>query len=229
MLPALFSLIANDAVMILGIWLIMQGKFSLGAMQMFLGFLGSFMSPAMTLISAGQTIKEMRTQMERVEDVMENPSDVNVLNHVQTDDENLNKLRGNIEMKNVTFGYSPLSEPIISDFSISMKPGSRVAFVGSSGCGKSTLIRLLLGFEKPQKDAIFYDGKDLSKLELQSLDEMGCTRIVIAHRLSTIRHCDRILVLEGGSIIEDGTYDSLIAKNGCFAELVNRQRLDNNS
>jgi len=55
---------------------------------------------------------------------------------------------------------------------------------------------------------------------------MGCTRIVIAHRLSTIRHCNRILVLDGGNIAEDGTYDELIAKGGFFAELVERQRLD---
>ena len=55
---------------------------------------------------------------------------------------------------------------------------------------------------------------------------MDCTRIVIAHRLSTIRQCDRIIVLEGGKIIEDGTYEQLIEKNGCFAELVARQRLE---
>ncbi|MBR5091493.1 MAG: ATP-binding cassette domain-containing protein, partial [Ruminiclostridium sp.] len=61
----------------------------------------------------------------------------------------------------------------------------------------------------------------------EALDSMGCTRIVIAHRLSTIKHCDRILVLDGGNVIEDGTYDELIAKGGFFAELVERQRLDN--
>ncbi len=60
----------------------------------------------------------------------------------------------------------------------------------------------------------------------EALDAMGCTRIVIAHRLSTIRHCDRILVLDKGSIIEDGTYEELIQKGGYFAELVERQRLD---
>lgn len=59
-----------------------------------------------------------------------------------------------------------------------------------------------------------------------ALDKMGCTRIVIAHRLSTIRHCDRILVLDGGRIIEEGNYEELIAKGGFFAELVERQRLD---
>ena len=60
----------------------------------------------------------------------------------------------------------------------------------------------------------------------EALDAMGCTRIVIAHRLSTIRHCDRILVLDGRKIIEDGTYDELIEKGVFFAGLVERQRLD---
>ena len=60
----------------------------------------------------------------------------------------------------------------------------------------------------------------------ESLDSMKCTRIVIAHRLSTIKHCDRIIVIDGGRIIEDGTYDELIAEDGFFAELVARQRLD---
>ncbi len=63
----------------------------------------------------------------------------------------------------------------------------------------------------------------------EALDKMKCTRIVIAHRLSTIQHCDRILVIDGGKIAEDGTYDELIARNGVFAELVARQRLDQNS
>ena len=60
----------------------------------------------------------------------------------------------------------------------------------------------------------------------EALDRMKCTRIVIAHRLSTIRQCDRIIVLEKGQIIEDGSYETLIAKNGFFADLVSRQQLD---
>ena len=60
----------------------------------------------------------------------------------------------------------------------------------------------------------------------EALDAMGCTRVVIAHRLSTIRHCDRILVLDGGTIVEDGNYDALIEKGGFFADLVARQRVD---
>ena len=59
-----------------------------------------------------------------------------------------------------------------------------------------------------------------------SLDALACTRLVIAHRLSTVRHCDRILVVDGGRIAEEGTYDELLAKEGLFTELVRRQMLD---
>ena len=216
---------------------------------------------------------------------------------------------------------------------LKIRAGEYIAIVGSTGCGKSTLVRLLLGFETPEKGAIYYDGKDVTTLDLRSLrrrigavtqdgslfqgdiysniiisapqltlaeaweaaelagiaddirampmgmqtvisegqggisggqrqrlmiaravapkprilmfdeatsaldnrtqkqvsealDRLRCTRIVIAHRLSTIKNCDRILVLDKGRIVEDGSYDELIAQNGCFAELVARQRLD---
>ena len=246
------------------------------------------------------------------------------------------RLSGGIEMNNVCFRYGENLPYIVNDMSLKIKPGEYVALVGKTGCGKSTLMRLLLGFEKPEKGAIYYDGKDLNSLDLSSLrkkigtvmqsgglfqgdiysnivitapeltpedaweaaekagiaddirampmgmhtlisegqggisggqkqrlliaraiapkpkilmfdeatsaldnktqkqvsealDAMGCTRIVIAHRLSTIRHCDRILVLDKGKVIEDGTYEELIAKGGFFAELVERQRLDTQS
>lgn len=247
----------------------------------------------------------------------------------------LTRLQGGIELNNVSFRYSDNMPLIVDQMNLKIKPGQYVAIVGKTGCGKSTIIRLLLGFEKPQRGAIYYDGYDIQSVDLKSLrrkigtvmqegklfqgdvfsnvaisapnltldeaweaceiagiaedirrmpmgmntlisegaggisggqrqrlviaraiaakprilifdeatsaldnvtqknisealDKLKCTRIVIAHRLSTIKHCDRILYLEGGKIIEDGTYEELIKLNGKFAELVERQRLDNN-
>jgi len=247
--------------------------------------------------------------------------------------ETVTDISGGITMDHVSFRYDEDAPYILKDISLKVKPGEYVAIVGKTGCGKSTLMRLLLGFEKPETGAIYFDGKDISGLDPSSLrkkigtvmqssglfqgdiysnivitnpeltlqeawdaaekagiaddirrmpmgmhtlisegqggisggqrqrimiaraiapkpklllfdeatsaldnksqkqvadalDQMGCTRIVIAHRLSTIRHCDRILVLDGGRIIEDGNYEELIAKNGFFADLVERQRLD---
>ncbi len=160
-LPALFGTIANYAVLILGVWLTMQGRFSLGGVMMFQGFLGSFMSPAMTLVNAGQTIQEMRTEMERVEDVMGYPDDVNAADEPRPE-EKLEKLSGRIELKNVTFGYSRLAPPLIEDLSLSMKTGDRIALVGASGCGKSTISKLISGMYQPWSGEILFDGKPRS-------------------------------------------------------------------
>lgn len=161
MVPAFFSTIASYAVLILGVWMTMDGSFSLGAVMMFQGFLGAFMSPAMTLVSAGQTIQEMRTSMERVEDVMEYPEDEAIVEH-ETEVKQMAKLKGNLELKNVTFGYSRLDKPLIENFSLSLKTGQRVALVGASGCGKSTVSKLVTGLYQPWSGEILFDGKPRS-------------------------------------------------------------------
>jgi len=159
MVPAFLSILANNVVLILGVWLTMEGKFSLGAVLMFQGFLASFMSPAMMLVDAGQTIQEMRTEMERVEDVMEYPDDINVTYTVDSEEEKMSKLGGNVELKDVTFGYSRLEPPLIEGFSLKMKPGQRIALVGASGCGKSTISKLVSGLYQPWSGEILFDGK----------------------------------------------------------------------
>ena len=244
-------------------------------------------------------------------------------------------ITGEVALERVSFRYDANSPYVLSDLSLNIAPGEYVAVVGRTGCGKSTLVRLLLGFETPENGAVYYDGRDMEKLDLPSLrrkigtvmqdaglfqgdiysnivitspeltledaweaaekagiaddirampmgmftvvsegqggisggqrqrlmiaraiapepkllifdeatsaldnktqkqvadalDAMGCTRIVIAHRLSTIKRCDRILVLDGGRIAEDGTYDELIKKGGVFTELVKQQQLLHN-
>jgi ABC-type bacteriocin/lantibiotic exporter with double-glycine peptidase domain len=252
---------------------------------------------------------------------------------VAEDKQVVERLMGGIELNNVTFAYSEDMPNVLDGLSLKISPGQYVAIVGKTGCGKSTLKRVMLGFEKPQRGGVFYDGKDIQRMDLkslrrkigsvmqtgklftgdlysnivinnprltldeaweaaemagfaddirsmpmgmftlvsegqggisggqrqrlliaraiapkprilmfdeatsaldnitqkivsESLEKLKCTRIVIAHRLSTIRQCDRIIVLDKGRIIEDGSYDELIAKDGFFAELVERQRVD---
>ena len=161
MIPSLLNSIANYLVLILGVWMCIEGEFTLGGVMMFQGFLSSFMSPAMMLVSAGQSLQEMTTSIERVEDVMEYPEDPSTAENAGAPIPT-QKLSGRVDLRNVTFGYSPLDPPLIKDFSLSVKPGERVAIVGASGCGKSTLSKLISGLYQPWSGEILLDGKPRS-------------------------------------------------------------------
>lgn len=163
--PNLLTSIANGSVLVIGVWLAMRGEFTIGMIMTFQGFMTAFMAPATTLITAGQTIQEMRTDMERVEDVMEYPIDDHFIDTPLSENVDYSKLSGNIELKNVTFGYSRLAPPLIENFSMTMNTGSRVAFVGTSGCGKSTLSKLISGLYSPWSGEILFDGKPISQIE----------------------------------------------------------------
>lgn len=163
LIPGFVSTAANLAVTGTGVYLILRGQFGIGSLMAFQGFLSSFSAPAASIISTAQTMQEMVTQMERVEDVMEYPED-SCFTRPETDEE-YEKLTGSIEMEHVTFGYSRLGEPLIRDFSMSIKPGQKIAFVGSSGCGKSTLARLLSGLCQPWEGKILFDGKEIHEID----------------------------------------------------------------
>ena len=81
----------------------------------------------------------------------------------------LTRLSGTVELSNVTFRYTEDMPPVLDDVSLKIRPGEYVAVVGKTGCGKSTLMRIMLGFETPQKGAVYYDGRDLKRIDLKSL------------------------------------------------------------
>ena len=158
-LPIFLTSLADSIVLICGVYLVMEGSFTLGAVMMFQGFLSSFMSPAMTLIGGAQTIQEMRTQMEYLQDVMDYPADEGLKGTPATRTDEMTKLRGQVELKGVTFGYSQLADPIIKDVSLSVESGHSIALVGPSGCGKSTLSALIAGLYQPWEGQVLLDGR----------------------------------------------------------------------
>ena len=161
--PSMVTSLTNMAVLGAGVYLVLHGNFTVGMVMAFQGFMSSFMSPANSLIQAGQSFQEMITQMERVDDVMSYPTDPYLEERPKTGE--YRKLTGNIEMKDIVFGYAPLGDPLITDFSLSVKPGQKIALVGRSGCGKSTLAKLLSGLYQPWSGSITFDGHPISEID----------------------------------------------------------------
>ena len=164
LIPPVLTTLANNIILILGVYLCITGRFTVGMIMAFQGFLASFMQPAQMLIGAGQQVQELRTEMERIEDVMKYPTDVDFNDEEIDEEADYDKLSGTVELKNVTFGYSRLAPPLIENFSMKLEQGSRVAFVGPSGCGKSTLAKLISGLYQPWEGEILFDGKHISEI-----------------------------------------------------------------
>ena len=165
LLPVMANALCSVAVLVLGAYLILQGDLTVGMLMAFQGFMGSFLAPVNELVNGSQKIVEMRSQMERVEDVMKYPED-----HRESEKEILQgKLGGLLEMKHVTFGYSPIQPPLIEDFNLRVEPGHSVALVGPSGCGKSTLAKLISGLYKPWSGEILYDGRPIESIPNEEL------------------------------------------------------------
>lgn len=162
-LPNLLTELANASLLALGALLIMNGEITGGALLSLQSLLQSFMKPAKQFIGAGQSISEMRTDMERIEDVMEYEEDP-VFDYAKGE-EAFEKIEGFVSIKNVSFGYSTQNPPIIKDFSLELSPGKKVALVGGSGCGKSTVSKLAAGLYQPWSGEILYDGKPISAFD----------------------------------------------------------------
>ena len=242
-IPAFISNAANYMVMFFGVRFAMDGNFTVGMITVFQGFLNSFMDPARTLIEAGQTIQEMRADMERVEDVMQYPDDPYVRDTPMEAGADFAKLKGRVELKNVTFGYSPLGKPVVQDFSVTIEPGSKVAIVGSSGSGKSTISKLISGLYQPWEGEILFDGKPIGDIPRAVFT--GSVAVVdqdiilfedtIANNIRmwdrTIADFEVILAARDAQLHDDimlrqGGYQSRLTENGRDLSGGQRQRLE---
>ena len=171
-LPEVLGDLTSALVLTLGIWLIMRGEFTVGSLLAFTGFLEAFTSPVDQLIELTQVLQDMRTQVERIEDVMSYEADVPEESDAAQLATRLNgqeKLRGTVDLKDVSFGYAPLDPPLIEDFDLHVEPGEWVALVGESGSGKSTIAKLISGLYVPWSGEVVVDGVPLADVPLPVL------------------------------------------------------------
>ncbi len=216
-LPTALTQLSNTVVLILGVWLIMRGSFTVGMLLAFQGFLSSFFSPISSLLSLNQQIQEMRTSMERVEDVLKSAPDVPEDSWsmpvcaddspCDEDSESLThteKLSGKLDVEGLTFGYSPLEPPVIVDFDLHLEPGQWAALVGGSGCGKSTIAKLIAGLYPPAQGSIRFDDTPLEDV----------ARPVLKGSLSVV---DQDIILFDGTIMDNmRLWDSTIEDTTVF-------------
>ena len=245
LLPMIVSEITDCLVLFMGISLAMRGEFTPGMITQFAVYMKQFLAPATTLITTGQTVQEIRTEMERIEDVMEYRTDELADNEVSADtpDVSFAKLSGHVEMKNVTFGYAPLGKPLIQDFNMTLEPGKSIAFVGASGSGKSTLAKLLSGLYKPWEGEILFDGKPIIDIDksvfrgsLAVVDQdITLFEDTIANNIkmwdTTSENYEMILAARDAQIHDkimqrEGGYEYKIRENGSDFSGGERQRLE---
>jgi len=162
-IPSVVSIITNNIVLVLGTYYILEGHLTIGMLMAFQGFMGSYMGPVNSLVGSMQALFGMRAQMERIDDVYRYEPDTTSL-LTDTRPMGHGKMLGEVELRNVTFGYNMLDEPLISDFSLHLKPGESVAFVGASGCGKSTITKLVSGLYQPWSGDVLFDGQKMCEI-----------------------------------------------------------------
>jgi NHLM bacteriocin system ABC transporter peptidase/ATP-binding protein len=156
--PALLGLAANLAVLGLGAAFIMRGSFTVGDLVAFQVLLAGFSAPLHALFAATQKLQTLRGDLARLDDVLHHDVEAGV--SVERDGSAPGaRLAGGLEFRNVTFGYGKGEAPLVQDFSLTLRPGGRVALVGTSGSGKSTLARIAAGLFHPWSGQVLVDGQ----------------------------------------------------------------------
>ena len=157
-IPTLLGGINGALIMTLGGFSIMDGAMTAGMFMAFQNLMGSFQAPVNALLGLGSTLQSTEMQMQRLDDVRR--YEIDDLNC--RDEEisgNVERLSGELELRNVSFGYSPLEKPLLNNFSLHIKPGHWVAVVGASGSGKSTVAKIVTGIYEEWSGQVLFDGK----------------------------------------------------------------------
>jgi NHLM bacteriocin system ABC transporter peptidase/ATP-binding protein len=232
--PTFLSALNNALILGFGGFLVMDGKMTLGMLVAFQSLMSSFIEPVNRLVQLGSSLQELEGSMNRIDDVLNYRVDkrfedksvnekIGFNKRISANagkgsnecggdndmefisEENTPKLAGFVELKNVTFGYSKLEPPLIENFNLKLKPGMRVALVGSSGSGKSTIAKLVSGLYSPWSGEILFDGRPRSHI----------SNHVITNSISIV---DQDISMFEGSVKENIIlWDYSIADNSVFA------------
>lgn len=194
--PLLLSSINTVAILGIGSIRVMDGHLTIGMLVAFQSLMASFISPVNDMVDLGSTLQEVEGDMNRLDDVLNHETDIHFSREAaaekptDTEVDGLPKLSGYLELKDITFGYSRLANPLIENFSIKLEPGTRIALIGSSGSGKSTIGKIIAGLYTPWSGKILFDGKPRSDIP----------GTVITNSLAVV---DQDIYMFGGNIREN--------------------------
>ncbi len=244
-IPGFLSAMTNAVVLVLGGLIILKGDMTIGGLVAFQSLMASFMNPVVGLVGLGGQLQEIEADMNRLDDVLKYPVDRQARTDEPEDDAAAThrKLDGYVELRNVSFGYSPLEPPLIEDFSLALRPGQRVALVGGSGSGKSTVAKIVTGLYRHWSGEILFDGRARSGISRVALtgslamvdQDISMFRGTIRENITlwdeTISELDMIRAAKDACIHDDitarpGGYDSMLDEGGGNFSGGQRQRLE---
>lgn len=163
-LPEFLLGFCNAIILVVGIYSIFTGQLTVGMLVAFQSFVNLFFSPMGSLVACIQAYQEMDGSMNRIRDVMEYEDDVSE-ERIFGSGGSGKALTGTVDIRDLSFGYSPVTEPLIRDFHLHVEPGQMIALVGGSGSGKSTLAKLISGLYKPGTGEILFDGRAMQEID----------------------------------------------------------------
>jgi NHLM bacteriocin system ABC transporter peptidase/ATP-binding protein len=167
-------LLSVSTVLLLGIggMRVMDGHLSMGMLIAFQALMLAFLAPVNRLVELGSTVQEVRGDMSRLDDVLGAERDPRLAEDRDGDADGGGEARlaGRLELRGVSFGYSPLDPPLVDGLDLDLRPGSRVALVGGSGCGKSTIARLVCGLYEPWTGQLLFDGRPRGEVPRRTMD-----------------------------------------------------------
>lgn len=165
MLPTFLSAISSMLLLVIGGFRVIDHHLTIGMLVAFQSLIQQFMQPVNQLIRTGNDFQELEGTLNRLNDVLQNPIDPLLETQHLTDSLTVTaSLQGYLELRNLTFGYNRTAAPLIENFSLSLKPGQRVALVGGSGSGKSTIAKVVAGLYAPWSGEVCFDGVPRSQI-----------------------------------------------------------------